>query len=112
MNNETRRTLRTTAKYIFLTAVGIALFKLAAVYATAERGYHAVGGEYLILLLPIFYWLLTSMAKDMFREYAEIYAEWRAERKRKRIMLKRTAKTNAAQVPARNRRTQEGRYAK
>lgn len=80
MNKQTRKLIRGIAKYIFLTAIGIALFKVAAADAAVQRGYQAIGGEYALLLLPLFYWVFTNMAKDIFREYVEIFAEWKKER--------------------------------
>ena len=45
----------TVAWYAFLTVAGVLLYKLGAAYALRERGYYAVGGEALALLLPVLY---------------------------------------------------------
>ena len=44
----------TIVKYAILTLLGIWLYRLGADYAYAQRGYFAVGGEVLALLLPYF----------------------------------------------------------
>lgn len=84
MNQRARRAIRTTAKYIFLTAVGIILFKYASAYAMAWRGYKAVGGEYFLLLLPIFYAIVAEMARSMKQTVLEIFEESKAERMRRK----------------------------
>lgn len=100
MNKKTRKLIRKIAKYTFLTAVGIVLFKAARVYATARRGYDAIGGEWLLLFLPVFYWQLTTMIKGMIREYAEIYAGWKEEQRRKRRAERQRARAVAEQKAA------------
>ena len=100
MNKKTRKLIRKIAKYTFLTAVGIVLFKAARVYATARRGYDAIGGEWLLLFLPVFYWQLTTMIKGMIREYAEIYAGWKEEQRRKRRAERQRARAAAEQKSA------------
>lgn len=59
--------------YIALTATGIAATIAAAVYAFADRGYFAVGGEYVFLFLPLFGLCVEDSVKD-----------WRAESARRR----------------------------
>lgn len=77
MNKRTRMLIREIAKYLFLTAAGIILFKYASAYATARRGYTAIGGEYLLLLLPAFYTVVDEMVRGMARDFAEIFGDWR-----------------------------------
>ena len=50
--------------YITLTVVGIALTVWAVQYAYADRGYFAVGSEYLFLLLPLFGLVVDCMMQD------------------------------------------------
>lgn len=50
----------TAAKYALLTVAGVLLYKLGAVYALRERGYFAVGGEALALLLPVLYYCAAA----------------------------------------------------
>lgn len=40
--------------YKALTVAGIALFIVANAWATAQRGYFAIGGEMMFLMLPLF----------------------------------------------------------
>lgn len=54
----------TIVKYAILTLLGIWLYRLGADYAYAQRGYFAVGGEVLALLLPYFYWAVSRTVKD------------------------------------------------
>lgn len=56
------------AKYVFLTACGIALYRAGAACALAERGYKAVGGEAFFLFLPLFYYLFSTMIRDTIRD--------------------------------------------
>lgn len=41
----------------------LALFRLGQVYALRERGYFAYGGEYMLLLLPVIYYIAKSNIK-------------------------------------------------
>jgi hypothetical protein len=58
----------TVAWYAFLTAAGVALFKVGAAYALRERGYYAVGGEALALLLPVLYYASAATIRDIMRD--------------------------------------------
>lgn len=60
---------RTVARYAFVAVAGILLYKLGAAYAMRERGYYAVGGEALFLLLPVIYYCAAAITRD-----------WREER--------------------------------
>lgn len=51
-------------KYVALMALGILLYMLSAECAFRDRGYSAVGGEIIFLLLPLFYYLIASMTKN------------------------------------------------
>ena len=62
------RVIRIVVKYILLTGGGVLLYILAAKYAFAERGYFAVGGEGLLLLLPVFYGLIEAIVWDTLRD--------------------------------------------
>ena len=54
--------------YAFLMVAGILLYKLGAAYAMRERGYFAVGGEGLALLLPVFYYCAAATIRDIVRD--------------------------------------------
>lgn len=58
----------TIAKYVVLSVCGLALFRVASAFAFAERGYTAIGGEAVFILLPLFYYLFSALARDMRRE--------------------------------------------
>ena len=59
---------RTVAWYAVLTVAGVLLYKLGAAYALRERGYFAVGGEALTLLLPVFYYCAEAMVRDIIKD--------------------------------------------
>ena len=62
---------RTVAWYAFLTVAGVLLYKLGAAYALRERGYYAVGGEALALLLPVFYYCAAATVRDIIKDWRE-----------------------------------------
>ena len=59
------------AWYAFLTVAGVLLYKLGAAYALRERGYYAVGGEALALLLPVFYYCAAVTVRDIIKDWRE-----------------------------------------
>ena len=61
----------TVAWYAFLTLAGVLLYKLGAAYALRERGYYAVGGETLALLLPVLYYGAEAMVQDILRDWKD-----------------------------------------
>lgn len=58
----------TVAWYALLTVAGILLYKVGAAYAMRERGYYAIGGEALALLLPAFYYAAAKTIGDIARD--------------------------------------------
>lgn len=65
----------TVAWYAFLTAAGVLLYKMGAAYALRERGYYAVGGEALALLLPVLYYVLSATVRDFVRDIKDGWRE-------------------------------------
>lgn len=61
----------TVAWYAFLMAAGVLLYKLGAAYAMRERGYYAVGGEVLFLLLPVIYYCAAATIRDIIEDWRE-----------------------------------------
>lgn len=51
--------------YTALTVIGIAATAVAAAYAFADRGYFAVGGEYVFLSLPLLGMCIEYIIDDM-----------------------------------------------
>lgn len=47
--------------YRVLSVIGAALFVASNVWATAQRGYWAVGGEMFFLALPVYVWMARSI---------------------------------------------------
>lgn len=56
-------------KYAALTAAGVLLFRWGQGYALAERGYEAIGGEALLLGLPLFWYLTETTIRDTVRDF-------------------------------------------
>ena len=63
--------VRGSMKYGALTVCGVLLFRLTAAYALAKRGYYAVGGEALALLLPVLYYVAAVMIRDIIKDGGE-----------------------------------------
>lgn len=57
--------LTAVVKYATLTLVGVLLFRAGQAHALAERGYEALGGEVFALLLPVLYWMVVRVARDI-----------------------------------------------
>lgn len=53
------------AKYVALTLAGFLLFRAGQAHALAERGYEALGGEVFALFLPVFYWMVARVVRDI-----------------------------------------------
>lgn len=62
------RLILTVAKYAALTLAGIILFRAGAAYALTERGYSAVGGEAVALLLPVLWYLISQTVRDLTKD--------------------------------------------
>jgi len=65
-----RLNARTVSWYMFLTLAGVALYKVGAAYALRERGYYAVGGETLALLLPVLYYIVAAIVRNFMQDAA------------------------------------------
>lgn len=75
---------RTALKYIGLTIAGAVLFGVGSVYAYAERGYWAIGGEVFSLFTPLIYWMILQTIRDVFNLFVnepELEADCRKGRK-------------------------------
>ena len=57
--------LTTLAKYAALTVAGVLLFRAGQAHALIERGYEALGGEVFALFLPVFYWMVARIVRDI-----------------------------------------------
>lgn len=67
------------AAVLLVTALAFSWGKQAAL---AERGYEAAGGEYLLLLLPVLYYVGKRTALDWAKEFARLKRILRDGRKR------------------------------
>lgn len=52
-------------KYAALTLVGVLLFRAGQAHALIERGYEALGGEVFALFLPVLYWMVARIVRDI-----------------------------------------------
>ena len=62
-----RRT-HAAAELALVLLATLAAFGWGAAAARAERGYDAAGGEYLLLLLPLLYYIIKKIAMDWIEE--------------------------------------------
>lgn len=51
-------------KWVLIIGASVALFILGKEAAFRERGYHAIGGEALLLFIPIIYYAVAQTVKD------------------------------------------------
>lgn len=58
------KTRAKVVEFVIIMTVSLVLFNLASIEAYNERGYKAYGGEYFLLLLPVFYYLTKATVKD------------------------------------------------
>lgn len=68
-----KRKSRLAAEFVGILTVTAVVFIKARAYAGAWRGYDAMGGEFLLLLLPIIYYLLKQTIRDYVRDFVELY---------------------------------------
>lgn len=57
---------------VVLTGTALLFVKMQA-YAAAQRGYFAIGGEIMIILLPIIYYAGKRVIRDFAADFAELY---------------------------------------
>ena len=62
----------TIVKYAILIVAGVWLYLLGSEYGYQHRGYSALGGEFLALLLPFFYWAISSTVREVIE-----FVRWR-----------------------------------
>ena len=86
MPPDKRRFLWAAVKYAVLTVAGFLLFRLCSVLAWRERGYFAVGAEAFALLLPLVYYVCSSVivglvqiARQSPEEFQEFCSDVRKE---------------------------------
>lgn len=56
---------RIFVKYIVLFGIGFVLWHFGKAFSYMERGYTAVGGEYVMLLLPVIYFLVQIIVRTI-----------------------------------------------
>ena len=57
--------LKAVVKYAILTMCGFLLFRAGQAAAFEQRGYIAYGGECFFLTLPLFYYLISTTAREI-----------------------------------------------
>ena len=73
MRRRKRKSRLVAAEFIGILTVTAVVFIKARAYAGAWRGYDAMGGEFMLLLLPIIYYLLKQTIRDYVRDFVELY---------------------------------------
>lgn len=63
-----RQRTQVILKYAILSVLGMVLCFAGTKIAYMERGYFAIGGETLVLLLPVFYYIVSTMVRDVIAE--------------------------------------------
>lgn len=63
-------------KYTVLSLLGLLLYSYAAEYVSHWRGYFAVGGEFFILFLPLFYHIISKSVRDTIEEVKNDWDNW------------------------------------
>lgn len=61
------------AEFLAVLIVTAVVFIKSMGYALAWRGYEAVGGEFMLLLLPIIYYEAKRIILDYVADFAELY---------------------------------------
>lgn len=62
-------------KYALLTAAGVVFYLWGHKYALAYRGYEAVGGEVLLLGLPLVWFAVEGMIRDTAAQFRSLWKE-------------------------------------
>jgi drug/metabolite transporter superfamily protein YnfA len=65
--------LKAITKYAILTMCGFLLFRAGQAAAFEQRGYIAYGGEYLLLGLPLYYYIISATAREFAVEINNLY---------------------------------------
>ena len=73
------RPYRQAIKWGCIVAGTVVLYRQGAAWALYERGYHACGGELLLLLIPFLYYIVERICKDFARDIREFWAECEEE---------------------------------
>lgn len=66
-------------EFIIVAIFSLLLFAFASIGAYEQRGYRAIGGEHLLLLSPLFYYVVKSIITDMKQIHKEVAAESKQE---------------------------------
>lgn len=66
-------------KYITLTILGIVMFVWTSRAALPERPSGGIGGEAVLLALPLFWWLVERTARDLIADFKRMRDEIRED---------------------------------
>ncbi len=70
-----QRKARQAAKWGAICGGSLWLYWQASGMALAERGYQSYGGEVLLLTLPLLYYIIERIARDMAQDIREFWTE-------------------------------------
>lgn len=69
--------MKAILKYITLAILGVVMFVWVNRAALPERPGGGIGGEVVLLGLPLFWWLIERTAKDLLGEFKRMWNEIR-----------------------------------
>ena len=70
-----KKALAGAIKWAAITFASLTLFIICKDFAARERGYTAIGGEYLLLLLPFIYYIFERVVKEFTADIKQLYKE-------------------------------------
>lgn len=73
MKHKKKSRLAAAAEFLAVLIVTAVVFVKSRGYALAWRGYEAVGGEFMLLLLPIIYYEAKRIILDFVADFVELY---------------------------------------
>jgi len=75
MNRKRKSRLSAVVKWAAVVVASLILFVVAKDYALRERGYSAIGGEYMLLLLPLILYAAGRTVKDWIADLRALFRE-------------------------------------
>lgn len=73
------KVIKTALKYIIIAIVGVILYYVTHRAALPERPGGGIGGEAVLLGLPLFWWLVERTARDLLGEFKRMRNEIRLD---------------------------------
>lgn len=89
--------MKKITEFIIVATITIVLYQMMSKIAYIERGYKAYGGEIFTFALPVFYYWSKKMIPELWAEFREIMAEYKAHKQERKSVKtpKHTIKVEA-----------------